>query len=72
MGLSLTKQDFTRLVKTPKPVFAGLLGQIILLPLLAFAICIAFDLSAPLAIGIMILSACPGGTTSNIISQLAR
>lgn len=72
MGLSLTKQDFTRLLKTPKAIFAGLLGQIILLPLLAYAICIVFSLSTPLAIGIMILAACPGGTMSNVLSQLAR
>lgn len=72
MGLSLTKQDFGRLWQTPKAIFVGLVGQIILLPLLALAIVLVFDLSAPLAIGLMILSACPGGTTSNLISQLAR
>ncbi len=72
MGLSLTKQDFTRLLKTPKPVVLGLFAQIILLPLAALAICLLFNLPAPLAIGLMVLSACPGGTTSNLISQLAR
>jgi BASS family bile acid:Na+ symporter len=72
MGLSLTIHDFTRLRKTPKAIVAGLLGQIILMPLTAFAICLLFDLDAPLAVGLMILAACPGGTTSNVFSQLAK
>lgn len=72
MGLSLTKQDFLQLFKTPKPIFIGLLGQIILLPLLALAICLAFELPTPITIGLMVLSACPGGTMSNLISHLAR
>lgn len=72
MGLSLTKQDFLELGKEPKPVAVGLFGQIILLPLLAYGIAIFFDLSEHLAVGIMILAACPGGTSSNILSQLAR
>jgi BASS family bile acid:Na+ symporter len=72
MGLSLTTQDFLQLFKTPKPIFVGLLGQIILLPLLALAICLTFDLPGPITIGLMVLSACPGGTMSNLISHLAR
>lgn len=72
MGLTLTKADFARLWQTPKPIFVGLLGQILLLPALAFAIAILFNLSEELAIGLMILAACPGGTTSNVISHLAR
>ena len=72
MGLSLTKQDFLELGKEPKPVIVGLFGQLILLPILAFAVAILFGLSQHLAIGIMILAACPGGTSSNIISHLAR
>lgn len=72
MGLSLTIQDFTRLWKTPLPIGVGLIGQIILMPLLAFGICITFDVDTPLAVGLMILAACPGGTLSNVISQLAK
>ncbi|WP_440877117.1 bile acid:sodium symporter family protein [Thalassotalea sp. PLHSN55] len=72
MGLSLSKQDFTRLWQTPKPIIIGLIGQIILLPLLAVSIALLFNLSAPLAIGLLILAACPGGTMSNVISQLAK
>ncbi|MDO6620050.1 MULTISPECIES: bile acid:sodium symporter family protein [unclassified Shewanella] len=72
MGLSLTQQDFTRLWRTPKPIIVGLLGQVILLPLLALGICIALDLNAALAVGLMILAACPGGTMSNVFSHLAK
>lgn len=72
MGLGLTITDFSRILKLPKAVLAGLLGQIIIMPLLAVAIVWIFSLPAPLAIGMMILAACPGGTMSNVFSQLAR
>ncbi|MGI2168899.1 bile acid:sodium symporter family protein [Shewanella sp. MF05960] len=72
MGLSLTRFDFLRLWQTPAPIVTGFFGQIIALPLLAFGICLAMDLSMPMAIGLMILAACPGGTTSNVVSHLAK
>lgn len=72
MGLTLTRLDFLRLWQTPKPIFVGLLGQLLLLPLLAFAICFWFKLAPPLAVGLMILAACPGGTMSNLISHLSN
>jgi len=72
MGLSLVKEDFVRIAKVPKSVAAGLLGQLILLPLFAFALVVAFSAPVEIAIGLMILAACPGGTTSNLISHIAR
>ncbi len=72
MGLSLTRDDFTRLLKMPRAIALGLVGQILLLPGLALATAMAFGLSPELAIGLMILSACPGGTMSNVISHLSR
>ncbi|GAC22630.1 bile acid:Na+ symporter, BASS family [Paraglaciecola mesophila KMM 241] len=72
MGLSLTRNDFQQLWRAPLPIVVGLFGQMMLLPALAYALAIVFDLAPNLAIGIMILAACPGGTSSNIISQLAR
>lgn len=72
MGLSLTKDDFLRLWKIPRTVVVGLFGQLILMPVIAYGVAIFFELSAPLAIGLMILAACPGGTMSNVISHLAR
>ena len=72
MGLSLTRNDFQQLWRAPLPIVVGLFGQMMLLPALAYALAIVFDLAPNSAIGIMILAACPGGTSSNIISQLAR
>nr|WP_136251765.1 bile acid:sodium symporter family protein [Ningiella ruwaisensis] len=72
MGLSLAVSDFTRLFKMPKPVLVGLFGQLILLPLFAFALAAIFNAPVEIAIGLMILAACPGGTTSNLISHIAK
>ncbi len=72
MGLSLVKEDFTRLLKKPRAVIIGLLNQIILLPLVALLLATALGVSTEIAVGIMILAACPGGPTSNLITHLAK
>lgn len=72
MGLSLTKADFKRVLQYPKAVLLGFLNQIILLPLIAFGLIQLFDVSNEIAIGVMILSACPGGPTSNLVTHLAK
>ena len=72
MGLTLVVNDFTRLFTYPKEVFIGLCNQLIFLPLIGFLIILLFDLNSSMAIGIMILSLCPGGPTSNLITQVAR
>jgi BASS family bile acid:Na+ symporter len=72
MGLTLTLNDFKQLWKRPKPILLGLLGQIILLPILAFILVSVFKLPPAAAIGLMAVAACPGGTTSNIISHVAK
>ncbi len=72
MGLGLTKHDFIRLRLNLFPVMLGVLGQIILLPCIAFGLCLAFELPEELAIGVMILSACPGGSMSNVICYLSN
>lgn len=72
MGLSLTIQDFRRITVAPKPVFIGLVNQLLILPILAFGLVLLFGLQAELAVGFMILAACPGGATSNLISHLAK
>lgn len=72
MGLSLVKSDFTRLLAIPKAIFVGLFGQVVLLPLLAFSIAYFFNAPPEIAIGLMILAACPGGTSSNLISHVAK
>ena len=72
MGLTLVISDFSRLFTYPKEVLIGLFNQLIFLPLIGFLIILLFDLNSSMAIGIMILSLCPGGPTSNLITQVAR
>lgn len=72
MGLSLVVEDFKRIFYQPKAIIIGLCNQILILPLLAFGIAIAFSVTPEIAIGLMILAACPGGPTSNLISYLAK
>ena len=72
MGLSLVTDDFVRLFAYPKAVLVGLCNQLLFLPLIGFAIIVLFGLKPTMAIGVMILSLCPGGPTSNLISQVSR
>ncbi len=72
MGLGLTLEDFTRVLVYPKAVVVGLLAQLVLLPILGFILASIFSLSPELAVGVMILAACPGGPTSNLVTYLAR
>jgi BASS family bile acid:Na+ symporter len=72
MGLSLVPADFRRVVLRPKAKITGLLCQLALLPAVAFALALAFRLPGELAVGLMVLAACPGGATSNVITHLAR
>ncbi len=72
MGLALVVDDFKRIFLYPKAIFVGLVNQMILLPLIGFMLVSVFPLHADIAIGLMILAACPGGPTSNLISYLAK
>jgi len=72
MGLSLVKNDFIRLLQHPKAIIVGLVNQIILLPVIAYVLISIFDVGTDIAIGVMILAACPGGPTSNLITYLAK
>ena len=71
MGLGLTLKDFTRVFTKPKAFLLGAGLQIIILPLTVFLMLLVFPLSAPFAAGFMILAACPGGVTSNILTFFA-
>ena len=72
MGLGLTIQDFSRVFTIPKAALAGLVGQLIMLPLLGFMLCYALNLTGAIAIGIMLLTLCPGGVLSNMFTLIAR
>ena len=68
MGLGLTLDDFKRVLVEPKAVIVGLIAQLILLPMVGWGLAMVFPLSPELAVGVMLLAACPGGPTSNMIS----
>lgn len=70
IGLSLRQQSFKQLFLVPRPILVGLFSQMLALPFIAFLFCFFSDLSAELKVGIMILSSCPGGTTSNFVTYL--
>ncbi len=77
LGLILKPQDFKLIAQRPKPVIVGLIGQIILLPLIAWGIIqllstFDFRLSTLFIIGIMLVACSPGGSSSNVFSMLAR
>jgi len=72
MGLSLKVADFSRVFTLPKAALTGLVGQLLLLPLLGFALCIALNLNGIVAIGIMLLTLCPGGVLSNMFTLIGR
>ena len=72
MGLGLTIKDFRNIFMYPKAMVLGLTNQLILLPIFGFAIAQLFGLTGALAVGVMILAACPGGATSNLITHLSR
>jgi len=71
LGLSLTRNDFVNVVKRPRGFLVGLVLQMVALPLLAFLITLLIPgLSPELKIGIILLAACPGGATSNLVNYL--
>lgn len=72
LGLGLKGGDFSRVVKFPKAFGMGLFNQLILLPIIAFGIVVAFKPDPELAVGIMILAFCPGGVTSNVLTRIAN
>ena len=72
MGLSLTIQDFRNVVKYPKAFAIGIVNQLVLLPIIGFLLLFIFKMDPILSVGFMLLAACPGGVTSNLISHVAK
>lgn len=72
MGMTLTPKDFREVAIAPKGTAYGLICQILLLPLVAFGVAVAMNLSPALAVGLIVVAACPGGTTSNLFVYLGR
>ncbi len=72
IGLSLERQDFANVFRFPKLIFIGLFAQMILLPLVAFIIISLTNLPPEIKVGFIIISACPGGSASNLLNHLLR
>ena len=72
LGLSLTIKDFLRVVKKPKDFFVGFICQLILLPIIAFALIKLLNTPIELALGVMLVAAAPGGVTSNVLTKFAN
>ena len=70
LGLSLTTQDFMRLLKHPKAVAVALVLQIIVLPLVCYGLIVAFSVPPLFAVGLLLLAASPGGISANLFSHL--
>ena len=72
MGLGLTVADFTRVFRKPKAFLVGAGMQVLALPIIAYCVLLIFPMQPALAAGLMILAACPGGVTSNVLTFIAR
>lgn len=72
MGLGLTVNDFRQILVEPKAVILGLLAQLVMVPIVGFILAFIFPLSPELAVGVVLVSACPGGATSNLLTYLAK
>ena len=72
MGVTLTLEDFKRVMTFPRWVMAGILLQYTVMPALGFTLGYLYHLPTPLAVGLVLVACCPGGTASNVISYLAK
>lgn len=70
--MGLTLNDFKRVTLESKSVILGLIAQLVLLPMVGFLVALVFPLTPELAVGLVILTACPGGATSNMITYLVK
>ena len=72
MGLTLKLEDFKVVFTRPKDIIIGAIAQFTIMPLLAFLLSIAFKLPPELAVGVILVGTCPGGTSSNVMTYLAK
>ena len=72
MGMTLSPQDFRVVLSRPKDILVGCAAQFIVMPTLAWLLAKTFSLPPELALGVMLVGCCPGGTASNVITYLAK
>lgn len=72
MGMTMTVDDFKGVLQSPKAVFIGVVAQFVVMPGLAYLLCKMMNLPAEIAIGVILVGCCPGGTASNVITYMAK
>ncbi|MBN1852107.1 MAG: bile acid:sodium symporter family protein [Pirellulales bacterium] len=72
MGITLRFDDFRRVVEMPRPIAVGIAGQFLIMPFLGWSIAHLLQLDTPFAVGLILVSCCPGGTASNVVTYIAR
>lgn len=72
LGLTLNLADFKRIFSQPKAALVGIFGQIVLLPIIAFGLAMLFKMPPIFFVGVILIACCPGGSSSNIFSMLAK
>ncbi|HBR91983.1 MULTISPECIES: bile acid:sodium symporter family protein [Acinetobacter calcoaceticus/baumannii complex] len=72
MGMTMTVDDFKGVLQSPKAVLIGVLAQFVVMPGLAFVLCKLFNLPPEIAVGVILVGCCPGGTASNVITYMAK
>ncbi len=72
VALDLRVSHFKEISKSPKPYFAGVIGQLVGLPLVTYLLCLVMNPHPTIALGMLIVACCPGGTVSNLLTMLGR
>ena len=72
MGMTLHARDFKLIVQRPKEVLIGCTAHYTIMPLLAYALVLAFEMPPEIAVGMILLGSCPSGTASNVMGFLAK
>ncbi len=72
MGMTMTVDDFKGVLQSPKAVLIGVVAQFVVMPGLAFILCKLFNLPPEIAVGVILVGCCPGGTASNVITYILK
>ena len=72
MGMTMTVEDFKGVLQSPKAVVIGVVAQFVVMPGLAYLLCQLFQLPPEIAVGVILVGCCPGGTASNVITYMAK
>ncbi len=72
MGMTMTVDDFKGVLQSPKAVLIGVVAQFVVMPGLAYVLCKLFNLPPEIAVGVILVGCCPGGTALNVITYMAK